>query len=115
MKVETKQGVARVREVYQSRDQRARELKAEGKRVLGYFCLYPVLEMMTALDLIPFRLLGDINEPINKADACLPTIVCPFVRSTLDIGLKGKYDFLDGVVMCHSCEVAEKTAHIWRT
>ena len=115
MAVETKQGLARVKEIYQSRDQRARELKAEGKQVLGYFCLYPVLEMMTALDLVPYRIIGDIKEPINKADACLPTIVCPFVRSALDLGLKGKYDFLDGVVTCHSCEVIEKTAHIWRT
>jgi len=41
-------------------------------------------------------------------------VVCPFLRSTVDLGLKGKYDFLDGVVMAHACEVAEKVAHIWR-
>ena len=57
---------------------------------------------------------GDINEPITKADACLPTMVCPFLRSVMDSGLKGKYDFLDGVVLAHTCEVAEKMAHIWR-
>jgi len=82
---------------------------------MGYFCLYPILEMMTALDIVPYRITGSMDEPITKADACLPTIVCPFVRSALDLGLKGKYDFLKGVVMCHSCEVAEKSAHIWRT
>jgi benzoyl-CoA reductase/2-hydroxyglutaryl-CoA dehydratase subunit BcrC/BadD/HgdB len=32
----------------------------------------------------------------------------------MDLGLKGKYDFLDGVVMAHSCEVTEKASHIWR-
>jgi benzoyl-CoA reductase/2-hydroxyglutaryl-CoA dehydratase subunit BcrC/BadD/HgdB len=32
----------------------------------------------------------------------------------LDLGLKGKYDFLDGVIFAHPCEVAEKTAHIWK-
>ncbi|MBA7494147.1 (R)-2-hydroxyisocaproyl-CoA dehydratase beta subunit [subsurface metagenome] len=112
---EDKKGLTRVREIYQDRAQRAKELKAEGKQVMGYFCLYPVLEMMTALDIVPYRIFGDTKEPITKADACLPTIVCPFVRSALDIGLKGKYGFLDGVVMCHSCEVGEKSAHIWRT
>ena len=112
---EQRKGLTRVREIYQDRTQRATELKAEGERVLGYFCLYPVLEMMTALDLVPYRIFGSMQEPITKADAALPTVVCPFVRSALDLGLKGKYDFLDGVVMCHSCEVGEKSAHIWRT
>jgi len=108
-------GLARVKEIYCDRPRRVTELKAEGEKVIGYFCLYPVLEMLTALELIPYRIFGDMREPITKADACLPTVVCPFVRSALDLGLKGKYGFLDGVVMCHSCEVGEKSAHIWRT
>jgi len=108
-------GLGRARELYQDRTQRAKELKAEGKLVIGYFCLYPVLEMLTALDIVPYRIFGSMAEPITRADACLPTVVCPFVRSALDLGLKGKYDLLNGVVMCHSCEVAEKSAHIWRT
>jgi len=29
--------------------------------------------------------------------------------------LKGNYDFLDGVVMAHICDVGEKLAHIWET
>ena len=111
----TAEGLARARQIYQNRPQRAAELKAEGKKVIGYLCIYPVLEMLTAVDLVPYRIFGDMDEPITKADACLPTIVCPFLRSAMDLGLKGKYDFLDGVVMCHSCEVGEKLGHIWRT
>jgi len=109
------EGLARAREIYQDRTCRVRELKAEGKKIIGYLCIYPVLEIMTALDLVPYRIFGDMKEPITKADACLPTVVCPFIRSALDLGLKGKYDFLDGVVFSHVCDVAEKTAHIWRT
>ena len=107
-------GLTRVREIYHDRTCRVKELKAEGEKVIGYLCIYPVLEMMTALDLVPYRIFGDMREPITKADACLPTVVCPFLRSALDLGLKGKYDFLDGVVFAHPCEVAEKTAHIWK-
>jgi len=108
-------GLARASAVYHNRRRRAEELKAAGKKIIGYLCAYPPLEMMTALDIVPFRLLGDINEPISKADSCLPSVVCPFIRSTLDLGLKQRYEFLDGVVMAHSCDVAEKTAHIWNT
>jgi len=112
--VEENKGLTRAREIYQDRSHRAKELKAEGKKVIGYICLYPALEMLTAVDVVPFRLFGDMREPITKADACLPTVVCPFIRSTLDLGLKGRYDFLDGVVMTHVCDVGEKTSHIWR-
>ena len=109
-----KTGLPRVKEIYQKRDSRAKELKKEGKKVIGYLDIYPVLEMLTALDSVPFRILGDMSEPITRADAYLPTVVCPFLRSCLDLGFKGRYDFLDGVVMAHTCEVAEKMAHIWR-
>jgi bzd-type benzoyl-CoA reductase N subunit len=68
---------------------------------------------MTAVDIVPYRIFGDMRETITKADACLPTVVCPFIRSSLDLALKGKYDFLDGVTFSHVCDVAEKTAHIW--
>lgn len=114
MTAQKKKGLARAKELYRNRSQRAEELKAEGKKVIGYFCLYPVLELFTAFDIVPFRILGSMDEPITKADSCLPTIVCPFIRSSLDLALKGKYDFFDGIVMCHSCEVGEKAAHIWR-
>jgi bzd-type benzoyl-CoA reductase N subunit len=106
-------GLTRVREIYQDRASRAKELKKEGKKVTGYLCIYPPLEILTAFDLVPYRILGNIREPITKADACLPTVVCPYIRSCLDLGLKGKYDFLDGVVMSHVCDVGEKSAHIW--
>jgi len=106
-------GLTRVREIYQDRASRAKELKKEGKKVMGYLCIYPPIEMLTALDIVPYRILGDMREPITKADACLPTVVCPFIRSCLDLGLKGKYDFLDGVVMAHVCDVGEKAAHVW--
>ncbi len=107
-------GLKRARDIYQKRDSRARELKAEGRTVVGYHDIYPVLEMLTALDVVPYRILGDMSEPITRADTYLPTVVCPFLRSCLDLGLKGKCDFLDGVVMAHTCEIAEKMAHIWR-
>jgi bzd-type benzoyl-CoA reductase N subunit len=108
-------GLSRAREIYEDRTHRVKELKAQGKKIMGYMCIYPVVEMMTALDLVPYRILGDVKEPITKADACLPTTVCPFIRSALNMGLGGKYDFLDGVVMTHVCDVGEKMAHIWDT
>lgn len=106
-------GLDRVKEIYQNRDKRVKELKAQGRKIFGYYCCYPILEMMTALDLVPYRILGDPNEPIALADKCLPTLVCPFVRSTLELGMKGKFDFLDGFASCHSCDSFDYSHEIW--
>ena len=109
----TTTGLSRVKEINQNRSQRVKDLKAEGKTVIGYLCIYPVLEMITAFDMIPYRIFGDMDEPITDADDYMPSIVCPFLRSILDLGLKGKYDFLDGAVMAHICDVGARTAHLW--
>ena len=76
MAVEISKGLTRVREIYQDRTCRAKELKAAGKQVIGYLCIYPILEMLTALDIVPYRILGDMKEPITKADTCLPSMAC---------------------------------------
>ena len=109
----TATGLSRVQEICRNRPQRVKELKVEGKPVIGYLCVYPVLEMITAFDMIPYRIFGDMDESITDADDYMPSIVCPFLRSILDLGLKGRYDFLDGVVMAHICDVGARTAHLW--
>ena len=110
----TAKGLAKARDIYSYRSKRARELKEEGKKVLGYFCCYPPLEIMTALDFLPVRILGDMDEPITIADGYLPTVMCIFYRSCFDCGMKGHYDFLDGFVGAHACDGAERTSHIWK-
>jgi benzoyl-CoA reductase subunit C len=108
-------GLSKAREIYSNRSQRARELKAAGKKIIGYPCVYVPLEMLTALDLIPYRTYGDIREPIIEVDRALPTSFCPIMRSCLDCAMKGKDDFLDGMVTIHSCDPQEKTAHVWES
>ncbi|MFC1900244.1 2-hydroxyacyl-CoA dehydratase subunit D [Chloroflexota bacterium] len=106
-------GLSGARKIYLERSKRAEELRKEGSRVIGYLCLYPVIELLTAFDLVPYRMFGDMKEPITKADTYLPTIVCPFLRSLLDLGLKGRYSFLDGVVMAHICDVGAQMQGLW--
>jgi len=113
MVTERLSGLSRVREIYQDRPRRVKELREEGRKVFGYLCIYPVVEMMTALDLVPYRILGDMREPVSKADTYLPPVVCPFLRSCLDLGLKGRYDFLDGVVTSHICDVGAGLHSMW--
>jgi benzoyl-CoA reductase/2-hydroxyglutaryl-CoA dehydratase subunit BcrC/BadD/HgdB len=108
-------GLSKAREVYLDSSQRARELKAAGKKIIGYPCVYVPLEMLTALDLVPYRTCGDMKEPITEADRALPHSFCPIMRNCLDCALKGKNDFLDGMVTIHSSDPQEKTARVWES
>jgi benzoyl-CoA reductase/2-hydroxyglutaryl-CoA dehydratase subunit BcrC/BadD/HgdB len=108
-------GLSRVRQIYLNRSQRVKDLKAAGKKIIGYPCAYVPLEMLTALDLVPYRTYGDIEQPITEVDRALPTSFCPIMRSCLDCAMKGKNSFLDGMVAIHSCDPQEKTAHVWES
>jgi benzoyl-CoA reductase subunit C len=90
------------------------ELKKHGGKVIGYFCSLTPVEIIDAANLIPFRIAGDTTEQISEADTHLEAIMCPYVRSCFDLALKGKYDFLDGVVVPHSCDSIERIYNIWR-
>ena len=91
-------------ELYQDYSCRAKELKKQGERVLGYLCALTPVEIITAAGFFPFRLKGSVHEPITKADAHMETIVCPLIRSCFDLALKGRYDFLDGIIIPHACD-----------
>lgn len=108
-------GFSKVAQIYRNRSQRAKELKAAGKKLIGYPCVYVPLEMLTALDLVPYRTCPDIKEPITEVDRALPHSFCPIMRNCLDCALKGKNDFLDGMVAIHSSDPQEKTARIWES
>lgn len=108
-------GLEKAKDIVRNRSRRARELKAQGRKVIGYLCSYVPLEILTALDLLPFRIFGDMREPITEADRLLPSSFCPFVRSCIDSVYKDKYDFLDGVVGVHSCDPMEKLSHVWKS
>lgn len=110
----TATGLARVAEMIRGdRFARAKELRAAGKLVFGYICCFAPLEMMTALDIVPVRLLGDPNEPQTEADKHVENIMCSFIRSVFDIDMKGRFSFLDGLIVPHSCDSVCMTWSIW--
>ncbi len=107
-------GLAEAERYYQDYGLRARELKKQGKKIIGYLCAFTPAELITAAGMVPFRIKGDVNEPITKADTEMETIVCPLVRSCFDVALKGNYEFLDGLVVPHACDSICRTYDIWK-
>lgn len=110
-----KQGKAlsTVERLYQDYGFRARELKEQGEKIVGYVCSFVPLELIRASGAIPFRMRGNIFEPITKGDTLLETIVCPYYRSCFDLSIKDKYEFLSGVVIPHGCDSMVRSYSTW--
>lgn len=107
-------GLALAERYYRDYGARARELKAEGKKIIGYISALGPVEVLTAAGVVPFRLKGNMDEAITKGDAYMETIVCPFVRNVFDAAIKGKFSFLDGMVLPHQCDSLDRTNDVWR-
>ena len=105
--------MATAQKYYTEYGSRARELKAAGNKIIGYLTALGPVEILTAAGVVPFRLKGNVSEAITKGDAFMETIVCPFVRNVFDAAVKGKYDFLDGMVLPHQCDSIDRTDDVW--
>ena len=105
--------MSKVDRYYEDYGLRARELSREGKTIIGYICSFVPLEMITAAGCMPFRVRGDIREPITKGDTLMETIVCPFIRSCFDLSVKGRYEFLSGMVIPHGCDSMVRGYSAW--
>jgi benzoyl-CoA reductase subunit C len=106
-------GLAKADAYYREYGSRAKELRAEGKKIIGYLTALGPVEIMTAAGVVPFRMKGNVSEAITKGDAYMETIVCPFVRNVFDAAVKGKYEFLDGLVLPHQCDSIDRTTDVW--
>ena len=106
-------GLKLAEKYYNEYGSRARELKGSGTPVIGYLSALCPVEILSAAGVLPLRLKGNVSEAITKADAHMETIVCPFVRNVFDAALKGRYDYLDGMVLPHQCDSMERTSDVW--
>ncbi len=102
-----------VERYYQDYGLRAKKLEKEGRKIIGYVCSFVPLEIITASRAIPFRVRGDIHEPITMGDTLLETIVCPYYRSCFDLSVKEKYAFLSGIVIPHGCDSMVRSFSTW--
>ncbi len=106
-------GLAMAEKYYADYGSRAKELKAQGKKIIGYLTALAPVEIMTAAGVVPVRLKGNVSEPVTKGDAYMETIVCPFVRNVFDAAVKGKYAYLDGMLLPHQCDSIDRTNDVW--
>jgi benzoyl-CoA reductase subunit C len=95
--------IEKYKQWYDGRHDYAKEWKKKtGGKVLGYFCTYVPEEILYAADILPVRILGS-HEPQTVTDSHILSMYCSFCRDCLAQGLKGRYDYLDGIMIAQSC------------
>ncbi|MGV9172980.1 MAG: 2-hydroxyacyl-CoA dehydratase subunit D [Promethearchaeia archaeon] len=82
--------------------------KNAGKQILGYYCTYVPEELFYAANLLPFRIRATGCEETGLGDIYMVRFTCSFVRMTLNLALKGNYDFLDGLYVSNCCDHARR-------
>lgn len=94
-----------------SQNQSLREWQEQGRKAIGYLCLNVPEEIMYAGGILPVRILGSTENLLQALDY-FPGFSCYFARSALEMGLRGEYKVLDGVVTTRCCDTAFWLRHV---
>jgi benzoyl-CoA reductase subunit C len=106
--------IEKFKEWYEGRHEYAKEWKKKtGGKVLGYFCTYVPEEILYAAGVLPVRILGS-HEPQDVTEPHIFGMYCPFCRDCLAQGLKGRYDYLDGLMIAQSCLHIRQAFTSWK-
>jgi bzd-type benzoyl-CoA reductase N subunit len=90
------------------------DLKRQGKKVFGWLCTYVPEEIIHAAGALPVRVTGYPREmELEDGSAYMYVNNCSFSRSCLQMGLRGEYDYLDGVVAGSTCDGARRLFDLW--
>lgn len=84
------------------------------KKVFGYFCCVAPEELIYAADILPMKISGSADS-VEVVDKHVAQYACPYARSILDLAGRGVYDYLDGVVICNTCDILSRCGYYWRT
>ena len=110
--------VARCQELYEDLNfTAAREWKAakEGRKVIGYLPVYVPREIIHAAGMLPLGILGGgDNLEVIHGDAYYQSYICRIPRSTVELGVTGRVDFVDGMLFPSICDVIRNLSGMWK-
>ena len=86
-----------------------------GRKAIGYMPVYVPRELIHAAGMLPVGILGggDALEVI-QGDAYYQSYICRIPRSTIELGLTGRLDCLDGMLFPSICDVIRNLSGMWQ-
>jgi benzoyl-CoA reductase subunit C len=95
----------------------AREWKAAqpGRKVIGYLPVYVPEEIIHAAGMLPLGISGGGDQmEVIHGDAYYQSYICRIPRSTIELGVTKRLDFVDGMVFPSICDVIRNLSGMWK-
>ncbi|MFQ5837850.1 MAG: 2-hydroxyacyl-CoA dehydratase [Thermoplasmata archaeon] len=93
----------------------ARWKEETGGKAVGHFPVYVPQEIIHAVGALPVGVMGAWGLlDVDYADSRVQSFVCSVARSTLELGLTGRLELLDGMVFTDICDVARNLSGVWK-
>jgi len=95
----------------------AREWKAAapGRKVVGYMPIYVPREIIHAAGMLPLGIVGGGDQlEVIHGDAYYQSYICRIPRSTIELGVSGRLDFVDGMLFPSICDVIRNLSGMWK-
>jgi len=110
--------IARCETLFEDIDfQVVREWKAaqQGRKVVGFMPVYVPEEIIHAAGMLPMGILGGGSDlEVIHGDAFYQSYICRIPRSTVELGITGRLDFLDGMLFPSICDVIRNLSGMWK-
>ena len=84
-----------------------------GRKAIGYMPIYVPREIIHAAGILPVGLMGGDME-IIRGDAYYQSYICHIPRSTIELGVSGRLDALDGMIFPSICDVIRNLSGMWQ-
>jgi benzoyl-CoA reductase subunit C len=86
-----------------------------GKKAIGCFPIYCPVELIHASGMLPIGVIGAGNQiEITFADSRFQSFVCSIVKSTLELGLTNRLEFVEGMLFHSICDPARNLASVFQ-
>ncbi|NOZ41894.1 MAG: benzoyl-CoA reductase subunit C [Alphaproteobacteria bacterium] len=95
----------------------AREWKAakDGRHVIGFMPMYVPRELIHAAGMMALGILGGgDNLEVIQGDAYYQSYICRIPRSTIELLLTDRLDFVDGMLFPSICDVIRNLSGMWK-
>jgi benzoyl-CoA reductase subunit C len=88
---------------------------APGRKAIGYMPVYVPREIVHAAGMLAVGILGGGDQlEVIQGDAYYQSYICRIPRSTIELGLTGKLDCLDGMLFPSICDVIRNLSGMWQ-
>jgi benzoyl-CoA reductase subunit C len=85
------------------------------RKAIGYMPVYVPREIIHAAGMLPVGILGGGDQlEVIQGDAYYQSYICRIPRSTIELGLTGRLNCLDGMLFPSICDVIRNLSGMWQ-